>query len=99
MITRVLGERVELPEGTNVVFNVTGGTSERWGYVTEGRCLRQLPEPPVSSSVQLTLDFETFLRLVCGRMEPQVALTEHRVRVQGDPALGQEVLTHLNLLF
>ncbi len=99
LITRVLGERVELPEGTTVVFNVAGATSERWGYIAQGTGLHPLPEAPDSPSAQLTLDFETFLRLVCGRMEPQVALAEHQVRIQGDPVLGREVLMHLNVLF
>jgi len=99
LITRLLGERVELPEGTTVVFDVTGATSERWGYVVQGTSLHPLPQVPGSPSLELSLDFETFLRLVCGRMEPQVALEEHRVRIQGDPVLGREVLMHLNVLF
>jgi len=99
LITRVLGERVELPEGTTVVFNVAGATSERWGYIAQGTGLHPLPEAPDSPSAQLTLDFETFLRLVCGRMAPEGALVEQRVRIQGDPVLGREVLMHLNVLF
>jgi len=99
LIGRVLGERVELPEGTSFVFNVTGALSERWGYVAQATRLNPLPQAPDSPSVHLTLDFETFLRLVCGRIAPQVALAEHRVCIKGDSVLGQEVLTYLNVLF
>lgn len=99
VIARVLGERVELPDGAGLVFDVTGPTSERWGYIAQGAGLHPLPEAPYSPSLELSLNLETFLRLVCGRMEPQVCLAEHRVSVQGDPVLGQEVLTHLNVLF
>ncbi len=99
LIARVLGERVELPEGTTVVFDVTGATSERWGYIAQGTGLHPLPQATDSPSAQLTLDFETFLPLVCGRMAPEGALVEQRVRIQGDPVLGREVLMHLNVLF
>lgn len=99
LIGRVLGERVHLLEGTTFVLNVTGAMSERWGYVARGTCLHPLPEIPASPSLELSLDFETFLRLVCGRIAPQVALAEHRVCIEGDSVLGLAVLTHLNVLF
>jgi uncharacterized protein (TIGR03083 family) len=43
-------------------------------------------------AVTLTLDWETFVRLACGRIRPQSV--GDRVKVEGDEALAEQILAH-----
>jgi hypothetical protein len=43
-------------------------------------------------AVTLTMDWETFVRLACGRVRPQV-VADH-VKVEGDEALAERILAH-----
>jgi uncharacterized protein (TIGR03083 family) len=43
-------------------------------------------------AVTLTLDWETFVRLACGRVRPQAVAD--RFKVEGDEALAEDILAH-----
>jgi hypothetical protein len=43
-------------------------------------------------AVTLTLDWETFVRLACGRVRPKAVAD--RFKVEGDEALADEILAH-----
>jgi hypothetical protein len=44
-------------------------------------------------AVTLTTDWETFVRLTCGRVRPHVVADQ--VKVEGDPELADAILAHI----
>ncbi|HEX8003665.1 MAG TPA: maleylpyruvate isomerase family mycothiol-dependent enzyme [Mycobacteriales bacterium] len=71
-------------DGRAVLFTTTGAL-ETASTVTYGAA-------PADPDVRVSLDWETFVRLVCGRVAyDDVAAT---VAVSGDVALGEELLRH-----
>jgi uncharacterized protein (TIGR03083 family) len=95
----VVGRQVKPPEGTTVVWEVTGplarvvaiGIESGRGVVLEGR--------PPAPTVQLTLDAETFWRLGLGRIDPAAALAGGSLRLAGDADLGAAVVAAMNFMF
>ena len=55
---------------------------------TEGGRARSLNEIPVTPTVRLSLDVETFSSLGCGRWNPAAPLQPRKVRGTSDTALG-----------
>lgn len=86
----VLGKRVAAPAGTTLVLEVAG--HPRYGFEVgedgRGRPLAGAPDEP---TVRITTDRESFVRLAGGRTPP----TEEAVRVEGDAALGRQVLASM----
>jgi uncharacterized protein (TIGR03083 family) len=79
-------ERVELPaaKGRSMLVTTTGAVESASTVVFGGG------EPQGEPDVRLTVDFETFVRVVCGRIAyDDVAAT---VTVAGDERLGEELL-------
>jgi uncharacterized protein (TIGR03083 family) len=91
----VVGKRAGAAEGSTVVFDVHGPVRRAWAVGVTGGRARPLEDPPPAPTVRLVADFETFMTLVCGRRDPAQALADHRVRVEGDAALGRTVTEHL----
>jgi uncharacterized protein (TIGR03083 family) len=89
----VVGKKAGAPDGTTVVFDVTG--FGEIPIVVEGRA-RQLDAVPEDPTVRLSMDLETFNRLCCGRGDPKAV--GRAVRIEGDAELGARVVQNMNFM-
>jgi uncharacterized protein (TIGR03083 family) len=87
-----VGKKVAPPDGTTVVFTVTGplGRSEAV-RVVGGRAVR-LDEAPTSPTATLTMGQAAFWRLGLGRCSASEALDTGAVALDGDADLGRRVV-------
>ena len=97
-IPYVVGKRAGAPEGSSVVFDITGPVRNTLPIGVEGGRARPLASVPEHPTVRLSTDFETFMRLSCGRGDPAAILSEGRVRISGDEALGRTIVENLNFM-
>ncbi len=89
----VVGKRVTPPDGTSVLFAVTGVMGRKVNVaVDQGRASLVPAEPDHDPSVTLSMDQEAFWRLGFGRVDPERVLATGEVRIEGDVALGHRVL-------
>jgi uncharacterized protein (TIGR03083 family) len=92
----VVGKKVGPPDGTTVLFEVSGRTAHPFAVgMSEGRgaLLEDLPEDP---SCTLSMDLETFCCLACGRWSSDQSAD--RVTIRGDRDLGSRVLAEMNFM-
>ena len=95
----IVGKKVAPPEGTTVVFVVTGPVPREIEIgVLDGRA-RVLAAPPGAPTVRLELDGETFVRLGAGRGDPEAILAAGQVAFSGDADIGRRVALAMNFLF
>jgi uncharacterized protein (TIGR03083 family) len=91
----VLVKRAQATEGQTVVFEI-GPPGETTAFgVVNGRGTK-LDAIPVDPTASLATDAETFLRLAAGRLSPDHAERDGRLRIAGDRDLANRVLTGLN---
>jgi uncharacterized protein (TIGR03083 family) len=83
----VLAKRVAAPSGTSVVLSVEGHAPIAFAVDDDGRG-RRLDAVPTHPTVAITTDRESFALLAGGRRTPP----EGAVRIDGDAALGRQVL-------
>jgi uncharacterized protein (TIGR03083 family) len=89
----VVGKKVGPPDGTTVVFEVTGfGTIP---VLVDGRA-KQMDSVPDSPTATLTMDLETFNRLCCGRGDPREVAKS--VVVTGDPDHATRLLEEMGFM-
>ncbi|HLN16096.1 MAG TPA: maleylpyruvate isomerase family mycothiol-dependent enzyme [Acidimicrobiales bacterium] len=94
----VVGKKVAPPDGTSVIFDVTGEGGRPLAVVMEGGRGREPEQPPEHPTVRLVLDTTTFWRLGCGRLSPGEALAAGDVALTGDVDLGRRVLDAMNIM-
>ena len=94
----VVGKRAGAPEGASVVFDITSPAPNTLSIGVEGGRARPLAPVPEHPTVRLSTDFETFMCLSCGRWDPATILSEGRVRISGDEALGRTIVENLNFM-
>jgi len=94
----VVGRKVKPTDGTTVVFAMSGSAGRTLALRMEGGRARSLDDTPVTPTVRLTMDPETFACLGCGRWTPAAALQAGKVHISGDTALGQTILTQMNIM-
>jgi uncharacterized protein (TIGR03083 family) len=92
----VVGKKVAPPDGTTVVFDVSGGAARPVAVGMVGGRGSLLEEIPGDPSCTLAMDLETFCCLACGRWFPDQ--TRSRVTIRGDQALGARVLDEMNFM-
>ena len=93
---RAVGKRAGTPDGASVVIDITGGVQRHIiCTVTGGRAsvTDVEPEAPVT---RLTMDTESFLILATGRRAADTMLGS--VELAGDVALGNKIVTSLNMM-
>jgi uncharacterized protein (TIGR03083 family) len=95
----VVGKKVHPPDGTTVVFEVTGTWPATVAIRMDGGRAKPLPAPPDVSDATLTMDAETRACLGMGRWDPAEALARGRVTVAGDAALARAVVEQMNFMF
>lgn len=90
----VVGKKAGAPDGTTVVFDITGGSPLQIAVGVDGRAalLEASPEDP---TVRLTMDRRAFSRLAGGRRPGAWALDAGLVKITGDEALGRAVVENL----
>jgi len=95
----VVGKKVAPPEGSVVVFSLSGPLARELVVgIVDGRG-RVLESAPASPTVRLAMTTETFARLACGRIDPDVTLANGDVTIEGDETLGARVVAEMNYLF
>ncbi len=96
---RAVGRGVRPPDGTTVVFDLSGPLGRRIGLrMVEGRA-RVVEPPDGDPDVGLAMSTETFVRLGLGRGDPGSILASGDVRLSGDRAVGERVVAAMNFLF
>jgi hypothetical protein len=91
-----VGKKVAPPEGTTVVFEVTGPAGGTVAVGTDGKRANRLETVPDDPTVKLSMDLETFNRLCTGRGDP--AEVGKGVSIEGDEALGRRVVDSMNFM-
>lgn len=90
----VVGKKAAAPQGTTVVFDVTGSPPIVAAIGVDGRAAL-LDAVPADPTVRITLDRRTFARLAGGRWTGDQARTLGSVRVDGDADLGHRVVDNM----
>ena len=94
----VVGRKVQPPDGTTVVFRVTGLAGRSLAIAMQGARANPLDDVPSSPTVTLTMDVETFVCLGCGRWDSDYALQSGKVEIQGDDSLGRTIVAQMNIM-
>jgi uncharacterized protein (TIGR03083 family) len=95
----VVGKRVAPPDGSSVLFAVTGAMARHIVVTMEGGRAVLAPMPPADPPVvQLGMDQETFWRLGFGRVDPTDVVAAGQVVVEGDVAIAQLVLESMSFM-
>jgi uncharacterized protein (TIGR03083 family) len=89
----IVGKKVGLPDGTSIVFHLTGPIERDIAVVVDGRA-KQV-DNVASPTVELTTDSTTFIQLAAGRIDPQTQLDTGVVRLLGDLELGDRAARNL----
>jgi uncharacterized protein (TIGR03083 family) len=89
----IVGKKVGMPDGTSIVFHLTGPIKQDIAVVVDGRAkhVDSVPNP----TVELTTDTVTFIQLAAGRIEPQAQIDAGRVTWTGDHELGDRAARNL----
>ncbi|MFH8975019.1 maleylpyruvate isomerase family mycothiol-dependent enzyme [Streptomyces sp. NPDC017890] len=87
----VVAERADAPRSSAVVFDVHGPVEflRTIRVDIQGRGTLETA-PALGPAATLTLDWETYVRLACGRVSPQAAAD--RIKTEGDPDLAAAIL-------
>ena len=94
----VVGKKAAAPDGTTVVFAVTGPAGRTMAISVDGGRANFLDTSPANSNLRLTMDVETFTCLGNGRWEGGHALASGKVRIDGDRMLGEAIVTRMNFM-
>lgn len=90
----IVGKKIGLPDGTSIVFHLTGPVSRDLPVVVDGRA--RAVDHVEHPDVELTTDTVTFIQLAAGRIEPQRQIDAGRVTWTGNPQLGDRAARNLN---
>lgn len=94
----VVGKKSNAPDGVSVVFDISGTTATSMAIrVVEARA-REVDEAIDNPDVRISLDFETFAALVCGRWEPDKMIATGRVDLDGDAELARRIVENMNVM-
>lgn len=93
----VVAKKAEAPEGTTVVWQLSGPLPTTVAVGVEGGRGRQLDPPPAAPDVRIELSAEDFQRLGMGRVAA-AALPSSAVRLSGDVELGRRVLGAMSFM-
>lgn len=94
-----VGKKVAPPDGTVVVVGCTAPLTRTVAVAVEGGRARVLDTVPSDATVRIRTSGEVYARLACGRADPATELAAGTVTLEGDEALGRQVVASLNFLF
>ena len=89
----IVGKKVGLPDGTSIVFHLTGPVSRELAVVVDGRA--RMVDRVEQPDVELTTDTVTFIQLAAGRIDPQRQIDAGRVTWTGNAELGERAARNL----
>jgi uncharacterized protein (TIGR03083 family) len=89
----IVGKKIGLPDGTSIVFHLTGPLRHDIAVVVDGRA-RQVATV-ASPTVELTTDSTTFIQLAAGRIDPQEQIDTGKLSWTGDSELGDKAARSL----
>ena len=92
-LPKVVAKDADAPRSSAVVVDVHGPVEflRTVRVDIQGRGTLETA-PALGPAVTLTLDWETYVRLACGRITPESAAD--RVKTEGDPDLAAAILRH-----
>lgn len=92
----VVAEQADAPRSSAVVFDVHGPVEflRTIRVDIQGRGTLE-SSPALGPAATLTLDWETYFRLACGRVTPEAAAD--RIKTEGDPDLTAAILRHFTV--
>ncbi|MBD0423669.1 maleylpyruvate isomerase family mycothiol-dependent enzyme [Streptomyces sp. NPDC052309] len=95
-LPRVVAEDASAPRSSAVVFDVHGPVEflRTIRVDIQGRGTLETA-PALGPAATLTLDWETYVRLACGRVTPEAVAD--RVKTEGDPALTTAILRNFTV--
>jgi uncharacterized protein (TIGR03083 family) len=89
-----VGKRGGAPDGSSTVFDITGPIERQLAVVVDGRAA-VVDDVPTDPTVRLTMDTETYLCLTGGRWNGPDVRAAGKVAIQGNIALGEQIVDHL----
>lgn len=95
----VVGKKAGAPDGSTVVFDLVGPLGRTFAIGVDGKRANPLDDVPADPTVRISTDTQTFVRLGCGRIDPDAAVADGTVRIEGDDLLGGRVVESMNFLF
>lgn len=90
----VVGKKAGAPQGSSVVFSVSGPAGFNRAIGVDGRA-GPLDHVPAEPTVSLRMDDRTFVRLACGRFPVGGVPPEGDVIVGGDDELGRAIVANM----
>jgi uncharacterized protein (TIGR03083 family) len=89
----IVGKKIGLPDGSSIVFHLTGPVVRDISVVVDGRAkaVGHLDRP----DVELTTDTVTFIQLAAGRIDPQEQIDAGKVSWTGNDELGDRAARNL----
>ena len=94
----VIARKAQAPDGVTAVFDITGPAGRVVPVGVEGGRGSELDSEPAVPTVRITLETETFVCLGCGRWDPAETLRSGKIAVTGDTALGETIITNMNIM-
>jgi uncharacterized protein (TIGR03083 family) len=88
----VVGRKVAPPDGTSVLWEITGPVPATVALTVSGGRARPADPVPDAPTTRFDLDDDAFWRLGCGRTSADEVLSSGAVRVTRDVALGRRIL-------
>jgi uncharacterized protein (TIGR03083 family) len=95
----VVGKKVGPPDGTTVVFAVSGPRAATIAIGVEGGRAKPLSSQPETPTVTLAMDAQTLACLGLGRWDPSTSLGAGQVTIAGDDELGRAIVGQMNFMF
>jgi uncharacterized protein (TIGR03083 family) len=89
----IVGKKIGLPDGTSIVFHLTGPINRDIAVAVDGRA-KQV-DHIANPTVELTTDTVTFIQLASGRIDPQAQIDQGKLTWTGDRELGDRAARNL----
>jgi len=92
-LSYIVGKKVGMPDGSSIVFDLSGPIAARYALAVDGRAKRveHLDNP----DVKVSTDSTTFIQLACGRIDPQGPIDAGVITWSGDAELGERAARNL----
>ena len=92
-LSYIVGKKIGMPDGSSIVFELTGPIAARYAVAVDGRAkqVERLDNP----DVQVHTDSTTFIQLACGRIDPQGPIDTGAITWTGDADLGERTARNL----
>ena len=91
----IVGKKIGLPDGSSIVFRLTGPVRRDLAVVVDGRA-KAVPAAAVARpDVELTTDTLTFIQLASGRIDPQAQIDAGTVSWTGNDTFGDRAARNL----